>query len=438
MLIILELALPSHKDIVSSFVEDYINAIRELTEKMLAQLSIPQTLVNGLFPKYMTSKGAYVKVFVSKNEMQAAILITKLLRSSTLDIDVEIVGEPVPKLFALKSTANITPFFYVGEPFCRVERIILVTERCFSKYQKLLEHVSYSTVFKGVGINALVHLERGGDVKFIDVCIDAEMLPLQVSDAIVRIPFLWLISYPIDKLRTGVARYHALYEVSEYIHRLFVRPAPRVLEAILYQFSNIVKDEEYEKPLHDFLCRYPWFIEPGTIYAICNEYLGRYRPDMILFLFDGTIAIVELEPSKVKLFTRQGSISSEFEKRLKQIRDYVMYYREHRELFSRFVEEGILRTTPGINEIRGILIIASGLTDEEFRELNKIKSLYEREGVRILTYDELIARISFTLKYISGEMFRSYGHVFSTPDTFEIRKSIVLRSFESQIGGLTI
>lgn len=230
------------------------------------------------------------------------------------------------------------------------------------------------------------------------MCVDAEMLPLQINDAIVRIPFLWLISYPIDKLRTNVAKYHALYEVSEYIHRLFARPTPQALEAILYQFSNTVKNEEYEKPLHDFLCRYPWFIEPGTIYAICNKYLGRYRPDMVLFLFDGTIAIVELEPSKVKLFTRQGSISSEFEKRLKQIRDYIIYYREHRELFNRFVEEGI----------------------------------------RILTYDELIAKISFTLKYISGEMFRSYGHVFSTPDTFEIRKSIVLRSFVSLIGGLTI
>jgi hypothetical protein len=423
---------------VSSFVEDYINAIKELTEKMLAQLSIPQTFVNGLFPKYMTSKGAYVKIFISKNEMQAAILITKLLRSSTLDIDVELVEESIPKLFALKSTANIIPFFYVSEPFCRVERIILVTERCFNEYQKLLENVSYSTIFKGIGINALVHLEQGGDVKLIDVCADAGMLPLRVNDAIVRIPFLWFISYPIDKLRTNVAKYHALYEVSEYIHRLFARPTPRALEAILYQFSNTVKNEEYEKSLHNFLCRYPWFIEPGTIYATCNEYLGRYRPDMVLFLFDGTVAIVELEPSKVKLFTRQGSISSEFEKRLKQIRDYIMYYREHRELFNRFVGEGILRTTPDINEIRGILIIASSLTNEELKELSKVKSLYEKEGIRILTYDELIAKISFTLKYISGEMFRSYGHVFSTSDTFEIRKSIVLRSFVSLIGGLTI
>lgn len=52
--------LSSHRDVVSSFVEDYINAIKELTEKMLAQLGIPQTFVNGLFPKYMTSEGAYV------------------------------------------------------------------------------------------------------------------------------------------------------------------------------------------------------------------------------------------------------------------------------------------------------------------------------------------------------------------------------------------
>lgn len=110
------------------------------------------------------------KILVSKNEMQAAILITKVLHSSTLDIDVELVEESIPRLFALKSTTNITPFFYVGEPFCRVERIILVTERYFNKYQRLLEDVSYSTIFKGVGINALVHLEQGGDVKLIDVC----------------------------------------------------------------------------------------------------------------------------------------------------------------------------------------------------------------------------------------------------------------------------
>ena len=283
-----------------------------------------------------------------------------------------------------------------------------------------------------------MHLEQGGDVKLIDVCIDAEMLPLQVSDAIVRIPFLWLISYPIDKLRTNVAKYHALYEVSEYVHRLFARPAPQALEAILHQFSNIVKNKEYEKPLHDFLCRYPWFIQPGTIYAICNEYLGRYRPGIVLFLFDGTIAIVELEPSKVKLFTRLGPISSEFEKRLKQIRDYIMYNREHRELFNKFVEEGILRTAPGVNEIRGILIIASNPTNEKLKELNKIRSLYEKGGIRILTYDELIAKISFTLKYVSGEMFRSYRHVFLTQDMFEIKKPIVLRSFVSLIGGLRI
>jgi len=81
----------------------------------------------------------------------------------------------------------------------------------------------------------------------------------------------------------------------------------------------------------------------------------------------------------VKLFTRLGSISSEFEKRLKQVRDYVMYNREHRELLNRFVEEGIMRTSPGVNEIRGILIIASNLTNGELKELNKIRSLYERE-----------------------------------------------------------
>jgi len=117
MLIILGSPLPSHKDIVSSFVEDYINAIKELTEKMLTQLSIPRTFVDGLFPKYMTSEGVYAKIFISKNEMQSAVLITKLLRSSTLDIDVELVEESIPKLFALKSAANIMPFFYVGEPF---------------------------------------------------------------------------------------------------------------------------------------------------------------------------------------------------------------------------------------------------------------------------------------------------------------------------------
>ena len=81
----------------------------------------------------------------------------------------------------------------------------------------------------------------------------------------------------------------------------------------------------------------------------------------------------------MKLFTRLGSISSEFEKRLKQVRDYVMYNREHRELLNRFVEEGIMRTSPGVNEIRGILIIASNLTNGELKELNKIRSLYERE-----------------------------------------------------------
>lgn len=162
------------------------------------------------------------------------------------------------------------------------------------------------------------------------------------------------------------------------------------------------------------------------------------RPDMVLFLFDGTVTIVELEPSKVKLFTRQGSISSEFEKRLKQVRDYVMYYREHRELFNKFVEEGILRTTPSINGIRVILIIASSLTVEELKELNRIRSLYEKEGIRVLTYDELITKISLTLKYISGKMFRSYKHVLLTPDMFEINKSIVLRGFVSLVGGLAI
>lgn len=83
-------------------------------------------------------------------------------------------------------------------------------------------------------------------------------------------------------------------------------------------------------------------------------------------LFDGVVFIVELEPSKVKFFTRQGSISSEFEKRLKQIRDYVMYYREHRELFNKFIEEGLLRKIPSINEIQGILIISSDLSLKEF------------------------------------------------------------------------
>ena len=38
-----------------------------------------------------------------------------------------------------------------------------------------------------------------------------------------------------------------------------------------------------------------------------------------------------------------------------------------------------MRTAPGVNEIRGILIIASNLTNGELKELNKIRSLYERE-----------------------------------------------------------
>lgn len=248
---------------------------------------------------------------------------------------------------------------------------------------------------------------------------------------------MWLISYPIKKLRSNVAKYHALNEVSEYIHRLFARPGPNILEAVLHQFNNLTKEEKYEKPLHEFLCKYPWFIESGTIYAICNEYLGDYKPDIVLLLFNGIVVVVELEPSKVKLFTRLGTISSEFEKRLKQIRDYVMYYREHRELFSKLIEEGLLRRIPCISEIQGILIISSIITSKELKELNRIKSLYEKEGIRILTYDELIMRMSLALKYISGAEFRSYNPVFFTPGVFEINKPIALRSFVPLIGGLT-
>jgi len=289
-----------NKDIILSFVEDYINTLKESTEKVVTQFSVPRTFVESLFPKYMTSKGVHVRILVSKNETQIAILIDKLLNSSTLNIDVEFIEKPISKLFALRSMTNIVPFFYVNEPFCRVERITLITERHFNEYRKLLETISYSTILKGVGINALVHLERGGDVKLINMCIDAEMLPFRAKDAIVRIPFMWLISYPIERLRSNVAKFHALNEVSEYIHRLFARPAPLALEAVLHQFNNLIKEEKYEKPLHEFLCKYPWFIEPGTIYAICNEYLGDYKPDIVLLLFNGVVFIVELEPSKTE------------------------------------------------------------------------------------------------------------------------------------------
>jgi len=68
MLIILGFALSFRKDIVSSFIKDYISALKEFAEKVLVQLSISQTFVNGLFPN-MTSEGAYVKILVSKNEM---------------------------------------------------------------------------------------------------------------------------------------------------------------------------------------------------------------------------------------------------------------------------------------------------------------------------------------------------------------------------------
>ena len=415
-----------------------MNTLKEFTGKVVTQLSIPQTFVESLFPKYMTSKGVHARIIVSKNEMQIAILIDKLLNGSTLDMDVEFVEEPIPKLFALRSITNVIPFFYIDEPFSRVERITLITEGRFNEFRKFIEAISYSTILKGVGINALAYLKREGDVKLIDVCMDAEMLPFQTNDVVVRVPFLWLISYPVENLRSNVAKFHALNEVYEYTHRLFARPVPQALEAVLHQFNNLIKEEKYEKPLHEFLCKYPWFIEPGTIYAICDEYLGDYKPDIILLLFNGVVVIVELEPSKVKLFTRHGSISSEFEKRLKQIRDYVMYYREHRELFNKFIEDGLLRKIPSINEIRGILIISSDLTPKELKELNKIRSLYEKESIKILTYDELVMKISLALRYISGEEFRSHNHVFLTPDVFEISRPVTLRSFVSLIGGLTI
>jgi len=115
-----------------------------------------------------------------------------------------------------------------------------------------------------------------------------------------------------------------------------------------------------------------------------------------------------------------------------------MYYREHRELFNKFVEEGLLRKIPSINEIQGILIISSDLSLKELKELNKIRSLYEKESIKILTYDELIMKISLALKYISGEEFRSHNHVLLTPDIFEISRPITLRSFVSLVGGLAI
>jgi len=426
------------KDAVLSFIEDYMNSLKELTEKVITQFSIPQTFVDSSFPKYMTSKGIHARLIVSKNEMQIAMIIDKLLNGSTLDIDVDFVEKPIHELFALKHVTNIVPFFYVDEPFSRLERIILISEKRFDEYWKLLKAISYSTILKGIGINALVYLKKGGDVKLVDVCIDTGMLPYQTDDAIARMPFMWLISYPIERLRSNVAKYHALNEVSEYVSRLFAKPGSNVLGAVLHQFNNLVKEEKYEKPLHEFLCKYPWFIESGTIYAICNEYLGDCKPDIVLLLFNGIAIVVELEPSKVKLFTRQGSISSEFEKRLKQIRDYVMYYREHREVFDKLIEEGLIQRIPDISEIQGILIISSGLTPEELKELNKIRSIYEKEGIRILTYDELIMKISLALKYVSGEGFRSYNYVLLAPDIFEINRPITLRSFVSLIGGFAV
>lgn len=127
----------------------------------------------------MTSKGAHARIMVSKNEMQIAILINKMLNNSTLDMNVEFVEEPIPKLFALRPPiTNIVPFFHIEEPFSRVERITLISEKHFDEHRKLLEAISYSTILKGVGINALAHLKRGGDVKLIDACIDAGMLPI--------------------------------------------------------------------------------------------------------------------------------------------------------------------------------------------------------------------------------------------------------------------
>ena len=38
------------------------------------------------------------------------------------------------------------------------------------------------------------------------------------------------------------------------------------------------------------------------------------------------------------------------------------------------------------------MVIASSPTNKELKELSKIKSLCEKEGIRILIYDELIAK----------------------------------------------
>jgi len=421
------------RESIKAFVEEYVYTIKEFIDTSVDQLSIPHHFVNSSFPRYMTAKGIYAEIYASKERLAIAF---DLKDRSKLESHIEYASSPVTELFS-KKTENVIPFFQVDEPFCRAERIIFITKETFNNYCELLKNISYCTIFTSTRINALVSLGRDSDVKFIDVSIDANLLPGENKvSPIVKVPFLWLLSYPPSKLKTNIARYHAFYETSTYLHRLFARPAPRALDAILHKFEEIIKSEKYEKPLHEFLCKYPWFIRPGIIYTVCNEQIDKYKPDLVAFLWDGGIVLIELEPARVKLFTKQGTISSEFEKRLKQVRDYVAYYREHKEVFNKFVSRGVLREIPKGNQIKGVLIISSfSYLDSVAREeLSKIRSLYEKEGIEILTYDELVIKISFMLKYVSGEMFRVFKYVLMTPDVFKIEKPIFLRSFVSLIG----
>ena len=421
------------RESIKAFVEEYVYTIKEFIDTSVNQLSIPHHFVNSSFPSYMTAKGIYSKIYVSK---EGLAIIFDLKNRSKLESHIEYISSPVTRLFS-KKTENVIPFFQVDESFCRAERIIFVTKETFNNYYQFLKNISYCTIFTSTRINTLTSLGRDSDVKFVDVSIDANLLPGENKvSPIARVPFLWFISYPPSKLKTNVARYHAFYETSTYLHRLFARPAPRVLDAILYKFEEIIKNEKYEKPLHEFLCKYPWFIRPGIIYSVCNEQIGKYKPDLVAFLWDGDIVLIELESARVKLFTKQGTISSEFEKRLKQIRDYVAYYREHKEVFNKFVSRGVLREIPKGSQIKGTLIISSfsDLDSVAREELDKIRSIYEKEGIEISTYDELIIKISFMLKYISGEMFRVFKYILMTSDVFKIEKPVFLRSFVSLIG----
>jgi hypothetical protein len=167
--------------------------------------------------------------------------------------------------------------------------------------------------------------------------------------------------------------------------------------AVLEEFQSLLGGSE--EPVHQFLRQHPELISPTCERFWSKLSFGGSISDFVFREAYNDYELVELEAPIRLLFRKDGQQGEELTHAINQIADWLRYIEDNKRTVEN--EQGLtgISTSP-----RTLIVIgrAASLTEENRRKLTTLQNQYR--GLRILTYDDLLANARSNLERILGPL----------------------------------